>query len=121
MHEVSSHLLKCRAPLERRTIQKRDEMFASQHPKHFMSHSSKTEGSSLIVDSELVTDPTLVLNKWVDHFTPLGQSLCSSNPSLSNVQSQIHQLEAQIYEENNFVLDTTIVVEEVEASLAQLK
>ena len=96
-------------------------MFASHHPKRFKSHSSKIQGSSLIVNGKLVTDPTSVLNKWVDHFTTLGQSLCSSNPSLSDIQSQIHQLEAQTYQENDFVLDSKIVVEEVEATLAHLK
>ena len=118
--DVSSHLSKCRARLERRTIQKRDELFASHHPKRFKSHSSKTQGSNLIINGKLVTGPTSVLNKWVQHFTNLGQSLCSSNPSLSNIQSQIHQLEAQTYLENDYVLDSTIVVEEIEAALAHL-
>jgi len=57
--DVSSHLSKCRTRLERRTIQKRDEMFASHHPKRFKSHSSKTQGSSLIVNGKLVTDSAL--------------------------------------------------------------
>ena len=119
--DVSSHLSKCRAWLERRTIQKRDETFASHHPKRFKSHSSKTQGSNLTINGKLVTEPTSVLNKWVQHFTNLGQSLCSSNPSLSNIQSQIHQLEAQTYLENDYVLDSTIVVEEIEAALAHRK
>ena len=37
------------------------------------------------------------------------------------IQSQIHQLEAQTYLENDYVLDSTIVVEEIEAALAHLK
>ena len=44
----------------------------------------KLRGSSLIID---VTDLTFVLNKGADHFTNLGQSLCSF---LSNIQSQLH-------------------------------
>ena len=102
--DVSSHFSKCRTCLERRYIHKRDEMFASHHPKHFKSHSSKAQGSNLIINGKHVTDPTSVLSKWLEHFTNLGQSLCSSNLSLSNIQSQIHQLEAQTYLENDYVL-----------------
>ena len=53
--DVSSHLSKCRARLERRTIQKRDETFASHHPKRFKSHSSKTQGSNLTINGKLAS------------------------------------------------------------------
>ena len=73
----------------------------------------------LCVPSLGVRCPPKRWGSWV--FTTLAQSLCSSNPSLSDIQSQLHQLEAQTYQENDFVLDSTIVVEEVEAALAHLK
>ena len=99
--------------LEQIAIQKRDEMFASNNPRRFRSCSHKTEGSSLLIDGNLVTDPAIVLDKWVDHFSKLGESLCSSDPSLLDV----YEIEVATFLEDDYVLNSPFVVEEIEVSL----
>ena len=59
--DVSSYLSKCRAHVERISIQKCDETFQFFHPKRFKSNSQKTGGSSLMVNGSLTTHPPEVL------------------------------------------------------------
>ena len=117
--DVSSYLSKCRARLERNKIQKRDEMFANHHPRRFRSRTPKTEGSSLLIDNPVVTDSSSVLDSWVGHFSELGKSLCSTNPVLRDIQL-VHQIEATTYQENDHILDSPFIVEEIEAALLHL-
>ena len=95
-------------------------MFANHHPRRFRSRTPKTEGSRLLIDNSVVTDPSSVLDSWVDHFSELGESLCSSNPVLRDIQS-VHQIEATTYQENDHILDSSFIVEEIEAALLHLK
>ena len=95
-------------------------MFASSNPWRFRSHSHKTEGASLLIDGVVVTDPATVLNNWMDHFSKLGDSLFPSALSLPNFQS-VYEIEASTFLENDYVLDTPSVVEEIEAALCHLK
>ena len=119
--DVSSHLSRCRARIERDSIQKRDERFASNHPQRFRYHSPKSEGTTLLVDGSLVTDQASVLATWVDHFSTLGKSLCSSNPSLRSSQSRTALLEAQSYTESDHILDSPFSEEEIQEAILHLK
>ena len=116
--DISLHLSKCRARLQRISIQKHDESFRSRHPKCFQSHSQKTGGTSLQVSGTLITDPVDILREWSDHFTTLGKSHCSSNPALQEVLSKI---EAQTYDDVELILDSPFLLEEVEAAIKHLK
>ena len=116
--DISLHLSKCRARLQRTSIQKRDESFRSRHPKY---HSQKTGGTSLQVSGILITDPVDILREWSDHFTTLGKSHCSSNPALQEVQSKIPKIEAQTYDDVELILDSPFLLEEVEAAIKHLK
>ena len=120
--EVSVYLSKCRARSERRHIQKRDEMFSSNNPRRFKHHSQRTEGSSLMVDGSLVSDPIIVLNEWTKHFTERGKSQLSTQQDHPPQYSlSLHELEASSYQENDNILDTPFIVEEIDAAIRHLK
>ena len=104
--DISLHLSKCRARLQRISIQKHDESFRSRHPKRFQSHSQKAGGTSLQVSGILITDPVDILREWSDHFTTLGKSHCSSNPALQDVLSRIPKIEVQTYDDVELILDS---------------
>ena len=89
--KVASHLTKCKACIERINIQKCNESFAFESPRRFRSHPSKSEGSSLI-DGTLVSDPDIVLKKWVDHFSKLSES---STLQILLVPNESHNLPRQ--------------------------
>lgn len=113
-HEVALYLTKCRAQIECINIQKRDELFASKNPCHFKSCSSKSEGTSVLIDGTLVSDPDIVLKKWAEHFSQLSESHYSLDSSC-HAQS-LFQMEATTYQESDFVLDLPFVVEETACS-----
>lgn len=113
-HEVALYLTKCRAQVERINIQKHDELFASKNPCHFKSCSSKSEGTSLLIDGTLVSDPDIVLKKWAEHFSILSEFQYSLDSSC-HAQS-LFQMEAKTYQESDFVLDLPSVVEEIETA-----
>ena len=105
---------KCRARVERISIQTRDEAFQSFHPKRFKSNSQKTGGSSLKVNGSLITHPPEVLQHWIEHFSVLV-------PTLQDVQEKIPIIEAQTHVDSNITLDTPFALEEVEAAINRLK
>jgi len=105
-HEVALYLTKCRAWVERINIQKHDELFASKNPCHFKSCSSKSEGTSLLIDGTLVSVPGIVLKKWAEHFSQLSESQYSLDSSC-HAQS-LFQMEATTYQESDFVLETAL-------------
>jgi len=113
-HEVALYLTKCRARIERINIQKHDELFASKNPCHFKSCSSKSEGTSLLIDGTLVSDRDIVLKKWAEHFSILSEFQYSLDSSC-HAQS-LFQMEATTYQESDFVLDLPFVVEEIETA-----
>lgn len=100
---------------------KRDEMFSDHHPHRFRSHTKRTEGSSIMVDGSLVTNLYDVLANWANHFTTLGQSRCSDDPLLGEYVSHISDIEARSFSEGDFILDSPIVVEEVNGAIHHLK
>ena len=92
VNKVASNLTKCKACIERINIQKCNESFASESPRRFRSHPSKSEGSSLLLDGTLVSDPDIVLKKWVDHFSKLSES---STLQILLVPNESHNLPRQ--------------------------
>ena len=89
---VASHLTKCKACIECMNIQKCNESFASESPRRFRSHPSKSEGSSFHIDGTLVSDPDIVLKKGVDHFSKLSES---STLQILLVPNESHNLPRQ--------------------------
>ncbi len=118
---VSLYASKCRARLERKTIQRRDAMFQSSHPLRFKTWSQRTHGTTLSVDGTQVSDLPSVLSLWADHFTELGKSRCVSNQSLDRYVSNMDNLNTKSFVAHDSVLDCPIVPEEVAQAISHLK
>ena len=118
--DVASFLSKSRARLERQNIQKRDELFATSDPRRFKYHTQRTEGTSLLIDGTLETNPTTVLNNWASYFANLSESqIPSASQPLPDTWS-INQLDASTYSEYDNILNSPFVVEEIEAAIHHL-
>ena len=115
---VQHHLSKCRAQMERKTIQKRDQSFRS---RHFQTKTQKKEGASLLINSSLTPDPSVVLPHWADHFSSLTKSQCLTNPNLQKFSDSIHKIELETYSDEEHILDTPFAPEEVSTAVRLLK
>ena len=118
---VQRHLSKCRAQIERKKIQKRDQSFRQNHPTRFLTKTQKKGGASLLVNGSLSSDPSVVLPHWVDHFSGLSRSRCSSNPNLQKFSDSVHKMELETYSDDELILDSPFDPEEVCAAIKRLK
>ena len=118
---VQHHLSKCRAPIERKKIQKRDQSFCSKHLRRFQTITQKKGRASLLVNGSLTSDPSVVLPYWADHFSDLSKSRCFTNPSLKKFTHSIHKIELETCSDEEFILDLPFSPEEVIAAIKRLK
>ena len=118
---VQHHLSKCRAQMEHKRIQKRDQSFRSNHPRRFQTKTQKKEGASLLINSSLTPDPSVVLPHWADHFSSLTKSQCLTNTNLQKFSDSIHKIELETYSDEEHILDTPFAPEEVSAAVRLLK
>ena len=118
---VQHHLSKCRAQMEHKRIQKRDQSFRSNHPRRFQTKTQKKEGASLLINSSLTSDPSVVLPHWADHFSSLTKSQCLTNTNLQKFSDSIHKIELETYSDEEHILDTPFAPEEVSAAVRLLK
>ena len=71
-----------------------------------------------MVDGSLVSDPIIVLNEWTKHFAERGKSQLSTQQNHPPQYSlSLHELEASSYQENDNILDTPFIVEEIDAAI----
>ena len=120
--DVRQYLNKKRGKIERNKIQKRDNMFNERHPHRFRASTvSKHIPDKLLVDNNLITDPSHVLSTWADHFESLGQSQVSSSSPLSEIQKRVNDMERRSFNDNDNVLDVPFDVEEVGHAVNRLK
>ena len=117
---VQHHLSKCRAQIERKKIQKRDQSFHSNHPRRFQTKTQKKVGSSLLVNGSCTSDPSIILPHWVDHFSGLCKSQCPTNPHLQTFVDSIQKIELETYSNEELVLDVPFAPEEVSAAIRLL-
>ncbi len=96
---------KCRARLERKAIQRRDETFQTSHRQRFQTWSQRVQ----------------VLSVWADHFSELGESQCATNHNLDAYVSSTADLEAKSFLVPDSVLDCPIVSEEICHAISHLK
>ena len=68
-----------------------------------------------------MTDPADLHQAWVNHFDSLGQSQANKHPSVKLLESELTHLEARSRTNQDFILDTDISIEEVEAAVKSLK
>ena len=120
--EVKAYLNKCKARQERRQIQRRDELFQQNHPSRFRhQHRQKAACTKLFSQGSLITDTKDRLKCWADHFSPLGQSQCSSNEFLRKSHQSISELASESIHSCDNILDSEIDVEEVDFAIQHLK
>ena len=118
---VSTYLSQRRAQLQCKGIQKHDQDFHSHHPKRFRNPVRKSGMSTLLVNGSPNTDCTTVLSVWSDHFSKLGTSQVSSNPSLQEISESLPNIELATLEEHDNILDTPFLPEVVVAAINHLK
>ena len=86
----------CRAREERKCIQRRDEMFESNHSRHFQSnYKKKVSCTKLLSDGKVISDPDELVAVWESYFKSLATSKCSSNPQLMSSLQKLNVLEAE--------------------------
>ena len=121
---VKFHLntMSCRAREERKRIQRRDEMFESNHSRHFQSnYKKKVSCTKLLSDGKVISDPDELVAVWESYFKSLATSKCSSNPQLMSSLQKLNVLEAETYRTCDPILGDSITVEEVEGAIRHLK
>ena len=78
--DVQQYLNRKKGRIERRRIQKRDEMFHENHPRRFQSgNAGKHVPEKLLVNGNLVSDQEALMSIWASHFEAQGKSRVSSN------------------------------------------
>ena len=92
--DVQQYLNKKRAILERKRIQKRDNMFNDKHPRRFQSTAaSKHIPEKLLVNNTRITDPSCVLSTWAEHFESLSKSQITSSVPLTEIHKRVQDME----------------------------
>ena len=104
---------------ERAKIQARDLIFKENNHHRFKYPQNRYECKSLLIDDQIKTDPVEIAS----HFKEFYANLCSSSPSahLESLESTIADLEDKSYWNKEDILDTEIVIEEIEGALKTLK
>ena len=83
---VKFNLNTCRAREERKSIQRRDEMFESNHSRHFQSnYKKKVSYTKLLSDGKVISDPHELVAVWQSYFKTLATSKCSSTFNLCHL------------------------------------
>ena len=86
----------------------------------FKTSSQKSGETSLLINESSTSDPSSVLPVWADHFSNLGTSHLSTNPSLQEISNTIPEVEIAALVEEESILDVSFLPEEVDAALNRL-
>ena len=78
-------------------MQYRDEMFHSNNPQHFRNWSPRTLGVNLVIDGSRISDMSLVVENWADHFSELVVSRCSLENNIDVFVSNLVDIEARSF------------------------
>ena len=73
-NEVKSFVRKCRAKVERKLIQARDDMFKTKDEHWFNIYQKKTQCRKPVVNGASITDEEKLLECWKNHFSDLVQT-----------------------------------------------
>ena len=115
---IRVYLSHCQAQLQRKVILKRDQAFRFHHPKRFKTSFQKSSGTSLLINGSSTSDPPSVL--YTNHFSNLGISHLSTNPSLLEISNTIPEVEIATLVEEERILNVSFLPEEVDAALNHL-
>ena len=118
---VRAKLNLLRAQKDRAQTESIDKMFKRKHRNRFHAPKQSPSGTRLLVDGNVVTSPAEVSTTWATHFEHLGSSRISDNQVLQDLQSKLTSYLSCSLQNEDYVLDTDIEIEEVEAAIAKLK
>ena len=116
---VRQFVTSSRARLERAKIQSRDLLFKENSRDRFKSSTSKAKCRGLKIDNDMCTDSQKIANHFSDHFANLAMSSPSS--PLRNAVSDISHIEVTSFLSCDDILDTEIMVEDIDGALKTLK
>ena len=99
-----------------------EDNFRARDNKRFHSPRDGTpSGSHLQVNNNIITCPDDVMSAWVTHFETLGYSKVQESSLLQQLQSTIPLLHSLSLNNEDYVLDVPITIEEIEGAIAKLK
>lgn len=107
-----------------RSLQNFDKQFRERNPNCFKFPRKKNkQGSTLLVDGKVTSDPSSVLEAWSRHFNNLSSSYEDDYPALLEFNERIKELDriSTDYDQKDFILDTPFSREEVEGAVESLK
>ena len=112
--KVQTRLNQLRAGKDRLHSEHIDDNFRARYNKRFRSPRDGTpSGSRLQVNNNIITCPDDVMSAWVTHFETLGSSKVQESPLLQQLQSSIPLLHSLSLNNEDYVLDVPITIEEI--------
>ena len=122
--EVRKRVKHCAMQSERRHIQQRQKLFSSRAPHRFKvpgSHSMQSKCSKLMVNGNIVSAQSELLQTWAGHFEGLSKSCADSCSGIRVLEDKVSQLAIQSFSTYEGLLDTDFSAEEVATAVARLK
>ena len=111
-----------RARKERFDSEFRDDQFKERYRRRFkLPKSGTAQGLRLNVNGEVITDQDAVLRAWAKHFGDLGKSRTSESTTLTNLESLIAEYRCVSFENEDFLLDYDITLDEIVRAVKLLK
>ena len=117
--KVRQYVATCRARHERTIIQTRDLMFKENNQNRFKSSKCRSECKGLKIGDNVCTHSEEVADHFRDYFENLSRSLPSS--PLSSAKANLPDLEFTSFFNCEDILDTEIIIEEIEGAIITLK
>ena len=104
----------------RRGIQKKDEMLRNRHPRRFAKPKSSGPCMMLRVEGNIITKKEELLQAWAKHFHTLGKSKITDHLDVEDIQSNMVEMERHSFNNEDFMLDIPVQVEEIEGAIKSL-
>ena len=120
--QVHKKINSLQARKERLYYNHQDKKCKERHNNRFkISQTGSTHGMRLAVDDNLVSDKDEVMNAWATHFKNLSTSKLTESPSLCDLEPIISRYRATSFENEDFIFNYNITLEEVEGAIKVLK
>ena len=119
---VRARLNLLRARQDRMNSEHIDKNFRDKAKRRFRTPQSGTpHGTRLSINGTITLNQSDVISAWATHFEELGASKVNGSSSLQLLQSMISSYKVSSSQNEDFIVDTPITVEEIEAAIAKLK
>ena len=121
--EVRHRIKYCSAMEERRRVQRRETLFRTNSHLRFRTPQKrgKSKCTRLRVNGAMVSDPSLLLQAWTQHFQSLAKSQEDTNPALKESIKQSSTLLSGTFQKEEVFLDVPFSIEEVEHTVYKMK